>query len=553
MAIASYERTLYSDRTPFDLEAADARDHPPAEQRGRDAFVQVTCNLCHQSGLMGDSFFRNLGVRPVEEDEGRFEVTGAARELGAFRTPSLRNVGLRAPFMHNGRFATLEEVIEFYDRGGDFKGPHQNIQMRRLNLRADQKADLVTFLRNELTDQRVATESGPLFDRPMLYSESARVPRVDFRRDGRGGRIRSASDCDRAAIGWEPELHGGARKRVRRGSGDIGDRHSRSRNRPDDSRDGRTGARDRRGQRRTGAGEGWASVSIAIPADAALIGSTLFGRWFVTDGGAPGGIAVSPLFEITIFEGGPAAPPATLLSSVSAANFMVGPVAPESIVTGFAADLAAFEESAASVPLPTALGGITVVVRDSAGSERLARLFYCSPGQINYLVPTGTAPGEATVSVFRGGVVVASGMLQVAAVSPALFTANSSGTGVASALILRITSDGTQSYEPVARFEAGEKAFVAEPIDVGPEGDRLFLILFGTGFRFGSGLAGITASVGGLSTEVLFAGPHSMFAGVDQINLRLDRRLAGRGTVDVVLTADGEAANTVQIEFAPTQ
>jgi uncharacterized protein (TIGR03437 family) len=294
-------------------------------------------------------------------------------------------------------------------------------------------------------------------------------------------------------------------------------------------------------------------VSVAIPNDAALVGSTLFGRWFVIDGGAASGVAVSSLFEITIFDGGAAPPAAATLSSVSAADFMIGPVAPESIVTGFAPDLAAFEESAVAVPLPTALAGLTVIVRDSMGSERLARLFYCGPGQVNYLIPAGTAPGEATVQVLRSGAVVASGTLQVAAVAPALFTANSSGMGIASALVLRIKGDGTQSYEPVARFEAGEKAFVAEPIKVGPESDQLFLILFGTGFRYGSGLDGITASVGGLNTAVLFAGPHSVFAGVDQINLPLDRSLAGRGTVDVDVTADGQSANTVQIQFAPPQ
>ncbi len=552
MAMATYERTLYSDRTPFDLEAADIQDHPPAEQRGRDVFIKVTCNLCHQAGLTGDSFFRNLGVRPVEEDEGRFEVTGATRELGAFRTPSLRNVGLRAPYMHNGRFGSLEEVVEFYDRGGDFSGPHQNIQMRQLNLRSDEKADLVTFLKNELTDQRVASESGPLFDRPMLYTESARVPRVTSEgTTGSGGLIPQVTAL-------EPPLAGNPNFTVALGSALGGAQATLV----IDAVDPGTGpmipgtallARETVAVNGSGLGEGWASVSIAIPNDAALIGSTLFGRWFVVDGGAAGGVAVSPLFEMTIFDGGLAGPAGALLSNVSAADFMVGPVAPESIVTGFAPDLAAFEESAVSVPLPTALAGLTVVVRDSMDSERLARLFYCGPGQVNYLVPAGTAPGEATVQVLRSGVVVASGTLQVAAVAPALFTANSSGMGIASALVLRIKADGTQSYEPVARFEAGAKAFVAEPIDVGPESDRLFLILFGTGFRYGSGLDGVTASVGGLNTAVLFAGPHSVFAGVDQINLPLDRSLAGRGTLDVDVTADGQAANTVQIQFAPPQ
>ena len=123
-------------------------------------------------------------MRPTDEDPGRFTVTGDGRDRGKFRTPSLRNVELRAPYMHNGRFASLEEVIEFYDRGGDFDAPSKDTNfVRRLNLDAREKADLAAFLRS-LTDPRVAGEAGPLFDRPALYAESARVPRVSPRGAG---------------------------------------------------------------------------------------------------------------------------------------------------------------------------------------------------------------------------------------------------------------------------------------------------------------------------------------------------------------------------------
>ena len=178
MAIASYERTLYSDRTPLDAASANIQPLSPEGQRGQDVFIAATCHICHQQGLLADSFLRNIGVRPDDEDVGRFEVTGDPGDLAKFRTPSLRNVGLRSSYMHNGRFESLEEVVEFYDRGGDFRGPNQNSLMRRLGLSAQQKTNLVGFLRNELTDPRAVSESGPLFDRPMLYSESARVPLV---------------------------------------------------------------------------------------------------------------------------------------------------------------------------------------------------------------------------------------------------------------------------------------------------------------------------------------------------------------------------------------
>ena len=88
--------------------------------RGRSVFNNVNCNVCHVGQMFGDNQFHNIGVRPQNEDTGRFQTTNDPANLGEFRTPSLRNVELRAPYMHNGRFASLEEVVNFYDRGGDF-------------------------------------------------------------------------------------------------------------------------------------------------------------------------------------------------------------------------------------------------------------------------------------------------------------------------------------------------------------------------------------------------------------------------------------------------
>ena len=198
----------------------------------------------------------------------------------------------------------------------------------------------------------------------------------------------------------------------------------------------------------------------------------------------------------------------------------------ESIVSGFGANLSTATESAISIPLPTTLAGVSVSVRDRTGSERLAPLFYVSPGQLNYQVPPGTAVGEASVSVLAGGNSVASGNLQVAPLAPALFAANADGRGTAAALALRVRPDGSQTYEPVAQFDQAQNSFVSLPIDLGPEGDQVFLILFGTGIRFGSP-AGVTAKIGGMTADVLFAGPQGEFVGVDQVNSRLPRSLAG--------------------------
>ena len=124
MAIAAYERSLFSDQTPLDKSDALIEPLTPQENQGRQLFIQLQCNVCHDGSLMTDNVYHNIGVRPQAEDIGREQVTGNPEHRGQFRTPTLRNVELRAPYMHNGRFQTLEEVIDFYDRGGDFDAPN---------------------------------------------------------------------------------------------------------------------------------------------------------------------------------------------------------------------------------------------------------------------------------------------------------------------------------------------------------------------------------------------------------------------------------------------
>jgi len=184
LAIATFERSLYSDRAPIDLDAAGITALSAQEQRGRNVFNANGCNVCHAGNLFSDNSFRYIGVRPQNEDTGRFQVTGNNNDLGEFRVPSLRNVELRGSFFHNGRFTTLEDVVAFYNRGGDFNAPNKPNLIRPLNLNANQRADLVAFLRRPLTDPRVAAEN-ERFDRPTLYMESNRVPTVTG--TGRGG------------------------------------------------------------------------------------------------------------------------------------------------------------------------------------------------------------------------------------------------------------------------------------------------------------------------------------------------------------------------------
>jgi uncharacterized protein (TIGR03437 family) len=234
---------------------------------------------------------------------------------------------------------------------------------------------------------------------------------------------------------------------------------------------------------------------------------------------------------------------------VSAASFNETSLAAESIATAFGVELANTTQAGAAFPLPTELAGTRVTVRDSAGVDHPARLFFVSPTQINFQIPEGMPAGTATVIIARRDGVASIGATQIATVAPALFTANSSGDGVAAALALRVRADGSQQYEPVALFDPAQNRFVAVPIARGEESDQLFLSLFGTGWRHRSSMAEVKAKIGGVDAEVIYAGAQGGFAGLDQINLRIPRSLIGRGEVEIVLTVAGQKSNPARVSI----
>jgi uncharacterized protein (TIGR03437 family) len=239
-----------------------------------------------------------------------------------------------------------------------------------------------------------------------------------------------------------------------------------------------------------------------------------------------------------------------LATNVSAAGY-TGALAPDSIAAAFGVALGRSTTAATGTPLPFNLNDTRVDVIDSLGAMRPAPLFFVSPNQVNYLVPPETVPGAATVRIrFDSSATessVSAQTVDVAPVAPGLFSADASGRGLAAALILRVKVDGSQSYEPVANFDQGQMKFVSRPIDLGPQTDQVFLILFGTGLRNRTSLSNVSSTAGGLASDVLFAGPQSDFVGLDQVNVKLPRALAGRGEIEVNLTADGKAANPVRI------
>lgn len=174
MAIATYERTLHPNQSPFDNFArGDTSALTQQEQNGFNAFVVSQCAACHAGSQFTGNGFRNIGLRPIIEDAGRFGVTGNQIDQGRFKVPSLRNVALRNRFMHNGQLSSIEEVFDFYARrNGQVSFPNNRDPLLNAPIAFPPNVQnaIIAFLTNGLTDPRVANEQFP-FDRPTLLTE----------------------------------------------------------------------------------------------------------------------------------------------------------------------------------------------------------------------------------------------------------------------------------------------------------------------------------------------------------------------------------------------
>ncbi|MFN7948182.1 MAG: hypothetical protein U0Z53_22725 [Blastocatellia bacterium] len=239
----------------------------------------------------------------------------------------------------------------------------------------------------------------------------------------------------------------------------------------------------------------------------------------------------------------------TPVATVSAASYSSAAVAPEAIAAAFGTGLATGTDSAKGLPLPVTLAGTTVYIRDTEGITRAASLFFVSPTQINYQVPPGTKPGVAAVTVVSGDGSVSTGTVQITSVAPGLFSADASGSGLAAAFAVRVKADQSQSYEPIVIFDPVQNKVVPVPIDLGPEGNVVYLALFGTGLRARSSEANVKVKIAGIDAPVTYAGNQQQLIGLDQINVRLPRTLAGRGLAEVNVIIDGQNANTVQVSI----
>lgn len=163
--IVSFEKTFADDLEYLDEEPeldaqykklkAAATEHPMSESAIRGmtlTFGKANCTACHAGANFTDEQYHNLGVGmdAAEPDVGRFEVTKVEKDRGAFKTPTLRNVALAKPFMHDGSQKTLEEVVDWYDKGGH-KNAWLSDKMKELKLTDQEKADLVAFMKEGLS------------------------------------------------------------------------------------------------------------------------------------------------------------------------------------------------------------------------------------------------------------------------------------------------------------------------------------------------------------------------------------------------------------------
>jgi cytochrome c peroxidase len=178
-AIATHERRLLSNQTPWDRwNAGEAEALTPAQVRGWELH-RVHCDSCHRAPIFSDSDFHFIGFHRPSWDPGRKAIDPEFGVAGAMRTPTLRNVGLREAtgLLHNGAGvgASLAAIIELYDQGGLVDDPEIaavpiSPSILPLNLTQDEKADLLDFLQHGLEDPRVGAQLAP-FDRPLLSSE----------------------------------------------------------------------------------------------------------------------------------------------------------------------------------------------------------------------------------------------------------------------------------------------------------------------------------------------------------------------------------------------
>jgi uncharacterized protein (TIGR03437 family) len=248
--------------------------------------------------------------------------------------------------------------------------------------------------------------------------------------------------------------------------------------------------------------------------------------------------ATSVAFNISAASQGPS------LTVVSGASYDTS-VAPAAIATAFGSNLSP-TTVAANNELSTSLAGTSLNIIDAAGNSTSPLLLAVAPGQVNFLLDPATRTGPAVVNVVRGGKVIATGTTIVDRVAPALFSADGRGAGPAQGDALQIGSN--DSSFSLGAWDPEKRQWVPSAIDLGHDGDLVYLLLYGTGIRGRTSLAEVGVKIGGFAVPVVFAGPQNGYAGLDQVNIGpLPAALRGIGVADLVVTIGGKESNRVTI------
>jgi uncharacterized protein (TIGR03437 family) len=232
-------------------------------------------------------------------------------------------------------------------------------------------------------------------------------------------------------------------------------------------------------------------------------------------------------------------------AAVSAASG-IALLAPESIGSVFGAGLSNQTAGAGSASWPDSLAGVRLSVQDNTGTARLAPLAYVSPAQINFEIPSGTATGNASLTLERSSGNLSLGTVPITAVAPALFSASGDGKGVAAATAVRSILP-TNLQSPVRVFVCDKPGnCTSVPIQLGVD-TPVYVSFYGTGIRGRASPADASVTIGGFTARILYAGAQGTYPGLDQVNVGLPLSLRGAGEVDVTLTVGGQSSNTVRI------
>ena len=334
-ALATYQRTLVADQTPWDaFQAGNTNALTTNQQQGLQAFLAAgpntaSCAVCHTPPLFANtvnnpnvpSMFRNLGLRPNNEDIGRQAVTGVPGDIGRFKVPSLRNASLKRSFMHNGQFTTIAQVLGFYANARNIQPPPPNRDpvLNGIALPPPIAGQINDFITNGLLDPRVRDQTFP-FDRATLFTNRPADQSTIVPNTGTAG---SGGIVPRVVV-QAPAMIGNREFRIGL-DGALGGATARLGVSSLPPVNGRITPQQFFGvQNVAGAGSGLGFATLHWPLLPGRVnpGQVLFVQWFVDDPAAPGGQAASQVGRLPIFCGSSGCPNFCSMSDFNGDGFV---------------------------------------------------------------------------------------------------------------------------------------------------------------------------------------------------------------------------------------